>query len=266
MSKATPDGRRQAVQASRMNLWRLEWLRLFRTPRALALGAVFVAFGLIEPVFTKYQDRLLAHVGNGIRIYMPPPTPAAALSSYISQASVIGLVVVVSLAAGALSFDAHRGLATFLRTRVRGLWRLVAPRFTVNAAAAAIAYLLGSLAAWYETQVLIGSLPAAAMLGGILCGAVYLTFAVAVTTLAASIARSTLPAVAIALAVLLVLPVVGTFRSIENWLPSTLLRAPVDLVSGTHQLPHYLPTLAVTVAVTAVALTIAVRRLGAREI
>ena len=36
-----------------MSLWRLEWLRLVRTPRALALGAVYLSFGLIEPVLTK---------------------------------------------------------------------------------------------------------------------------------------------------------------------------------------------------------------------
>jgi len=57
-----------------MSLWRLEWLRLVRTPRALALGAVFVAIGLIEPVVTRYQNVLLAHVGNGVHVSGPPPT------------------------------------------------------------------------------------------------------------------------------------------------------------------------------------------------
>ncbi len=228
----------QAVRAGRMNLWRLEWLRLIRTPRALALGAVFIAFGLIEPVLTKYQNRLLAHVGNGVRIYVPPPTPPAALSSYIGQASQIGLIVVAVLAAGAFSFDARRGLATFLRTRIVSIWQLVMPRFAVHAAAAAMAYLLGTLAAWYETDLLIGSLPVAGTLAGILCGAAYLAFAVAVTALAASMARSTLATVGIALAVLLLLPTVGTFHAIANWLPSTLVNAPVGLVSGAHHLPH----------------------------
>jgi hypothetical protein len=69
--------------------------------------------------------------------------------------------LVVVIAAGAFTFDAHHGLATFLRTRVASIWQLVLPRFAVNAAAAAIAYLLGTLAAGYETDLLIGSLPAA---------------------------------------------------------------------------------------------------------
>jgi ABC-2 type transport system permease protein len=248
-----------------MNLWRLEWLRLIRTPRALALGAVFIAFGLIEPVLTKYQNKLLAHAGHGVRIYVPPATPAAALSSYIGEASQIGLIVVVVLAAGAFSFDSRRGLATFLRTRVASLWQLALPRFAVNAAAAAVGYLLGTLAAWYETQLLIGALPVAGMLAGVLCGSIYLAFAVAVTALAASVARGTLGTVGITLAILLALPIAGTFHTIDAWLPSTLVNAPVDLLTGAHHLPHYLPTFGVTIVGAAAALTLAVRRLAARE-
>jgi ABC-2 type transport system permease protein len=99
--------------------------------------------------------------------------------------------VVVVIAAGAFTFDAHHGLAIFLRTRVTGFWQLIAPRFTVNAAAAALAYVLGALAAWYETSLLIGAPAAGGMLAAMLCGAVYLGYAVAASTaaLAAAVLR-----------------------------------------------------------------------------
>jgi ABC-2 type transport system permease protein len=255
-----------AARIRRMTLWRLEWLRLTRTPRAVALGAVYVLLGLIQPVFTKYENKLLGHAGNGVRIYLPPPTPADGLNGYISEASLIGLIVVVVIAAGALSFDSRQGLATFLRTRVANISKLVAPRFAVSAAAAVAGYLLGTLAAWYETDLLIGSLPVSGMLAGILCGAAYLVFAVSLTTLAASLARSTLAIAGITLAVLLVLPIASTFHTIHDWFPSTLVNAPVDLVSGAHQLPHYIPALAVTAGGSVVALAIAVSRLRTREI
>jgi ABC-2 type transport system permease protein len=253
--------------AGRMSLWRLEWLRLVRTPRALALGAVFTFFGLLEPVLTRYQSQIFRHLGNGVEISFPPATPAAGIRSYVGELGGVGLVVVVVLAAGAFSFDAHPGLATFLRTRVGGSWQLLAPRFAVTAAAAAVAYLLGTLAAWYETELLIGSLPVAGVLAGILCGAVYLAFAVAVTALAASVVRGTLATVGVALVVLLVLPVAGALRRpLDQWLPTTLATAPVQLLEGTHRLAWYLPTIAATVAVGAAALGVAVLRLDAREI
>jgi ABC-2 type transport system permease protein len=104
------------------------------------------------------------------------------------------------------------------------------------------------------------------MLAGILCGAAYLAFAVAVTALAASMARGTLATVGITLVVMLLVPITGTLRPIDNWLPSTLATAPVDLLNGAHHLPHYLPAVAVTVAVGVAALAIAVLRLRTREI
>jgi ABC-2 type transport system permease protein len=104
------------------------------------------------------------------------------------------------------------------------------------------------------------------MLEGIACGAVYLTFAVAVTALAASMVRNTLATVGIALAALLLLPIAGTVHVVEPWLPTTLASAPGDLLTRAHPLSYYLPTFAVTVAAGAAALVVAVLRLRAREI
>jgi ABC-2 type transport system permease protein len=114
--------------------------------------------------------------------------------------------------------------------------------------------------------VLIGRLPAAAVLGGMGCGAVYMAFAVAVTALAASMVRSVLGTVAVALGIMLALPVAGLFHAISNWLPSALVNAPVDLANGTQHLAHFAPALLVTAAAGALALAVAVRRFRSREV
>jgi ABC-2 type transport system permease protein len=260
---STP-GTLQSGRSRRMSLWRLEWLRLTRTPRAVALAAIFLFIGLVEPVATNYENDLIGHLGHGARISLPPPTPADGLNSYVSEITLIGLIMVVAIAAGALSFDTRRGLSTFFRTRVASMWQLVIPRFAVCAAAAAVAYLLGTLGAWYETQVLIGPLPVGGVIEGILCGAVYLVFAVAVTAFAASLVRTVLGTVAVALAVLVGLPIASVFHPIASWLPSALVNAPAGLVSGT-DLSHFGPTLGTAIAGTAAALTIAVYRLRGRQ-
>ena len=249
-----------------MNLWRLEWLRLRRTPRALTMAAVFAFFGLLQPILTKYQSLLLGHVGNGVRISFPPATPAAGVSGYFGELAGTGLIVVVVIAAGAFTFDTHHGLAIFLRTRVTGSWRLIAPRYTVNAGAAGLAFVLGALAAWYETFLLIGAPAVGGMIAAMLCGVVYLGYAVAVTAFAATLVRGTLAAVGVALAVLFALPIAGIYRPIADWLPSALTSAPAALLSGTHHLSHYLPAFAVTVMASGAALAVAVLRLRAREI
>ena len=250
-----------------MGPWRLEWQRLTRTPRALALAAVYVIFGLGEPVLTKYLNNILNHAGGAqrLKISIPPPVPSDGINAYVGQVSTIGLIVVVVIAAGAFGFDSKQGLATFLRTRVSSMWQLITPRFVVNAAAAITAYVLGTLAAWYETNLLIGSLPVGAMLEGMLCAACYLAFAVALSAAAASVVKSTLGAVGLTVVLLLALPIAGLAHSIQNWLPSTLVSAPYDLITSTH-LSHYVPAIATALVAAALLLIGTAARLRSREV
>jgi ABC-2 type transport system permease protein len=257
---------RRTARAGRMSLWRLEWLRLVRTPRAVALGVVFAFIGLVEPVATRYESTIIGHLGGRAKVSVPAPTAPAALNSYVTEVTLIGLILVVAFAAGAMSFDTRHGLATFLRTRIGSIWQVVTPRFAVNAAAAIVAYLLGTLGAWYETEVLIGPLPAGGMLAGLLCGAVYFTFAVAVAALAAALVRSIIGATGTALAILILLPIASAIRPVARWLPSALVNAPVDLVNGTQQLTSFWPAIAVSVAASASALLLTARQLRRREI
>jgi ABC-2 type transport system permease protein len=247
-----------------MSAWRLERLRMTRTPRAIALGATYLTFGLLGPVTARYAQEILNRVEPGVQVIMPAPAPKDGIANYISQVSQTGLIVVVVITAGALSFDARRGLSTFLRTRT-STWQLTAPRFTINAAAAVTAYTLGTAAAWYETALLLGSPPAGPMVAGLLCGAVYLVFAVATATAAASVARSTLGTIGITLGVLLALPVLGLAGPLHPWLPSTLVTAPVALLDGS-ALSDYLPALAIAAASTVLLLAAATSRFGRREV
>jgi ABC-2 type transport system permease protein len=253
-------------RAGGMSLWRLEWLRLVRTPRALALGLVFAFTGLVEPVAARYESTIIGHLGGGARVSVPAPTAAGALSSYVTEVTLIGLILVVGFAAGAMSFDTRPGLATFLRTRLTSIWQVVTPRFAVNAVAAILAYLLGTLCAWYETQVLIGPLPPGGMVAGLLCGAVYFTFAVAVAAFAAALVRSTIGAIGTALAFLILLPVADVIRPVSRWLPSALVSAPADLVNGSERLSYFWPAIAVSAAASTVALVLTARQLRRREI
>ena len=124
--------------------------------------------------------------------------------------------------------------------------------------------MLGSLGAWYETQVLIGPLPPGGMLAGMLCGVVYFILAIAVAAVASALVRSTIGAVGIALGLLILLPIASA-------IPDRQLAAeraggrPGELVNGSYQLPHYGPALAVSVVAVVAALAAAVR-LRRREI
>jgi ABC-2 type transport system permease protein len=103
------------------------------------------------------------------------------------------------------------------------------------------------------------------MLEGMLCAACYLAFAVALSAAAASVVRNTLGAVGLTVVVLLALPVAALAHSIQNWLPSALVTAPVSVIDGTH-LTHYLPAIGTAVVATALLLVGSAARLGSREV
>ncbi len=248
-----------------MNLWRLEWLRLTRTRRWLALVGVYLFFGLLGPLSARYLAEIVERFGGGVEVTFPDPVPADGMTQYVSNAAQVGVLVAVVVAAGALAFDAKPEMGVFLRTRVRSVYDILVPRYTVSLLAVLVSYALGALAAWYETAVLIGGLPAGAMFAGIGFGMLYLAFAVAVVAAAASRTGGVLGAVIVTILVLLGMPLLGLVDVIGRWLPSHLVGA-LDGIPRGGDSADYLPAAAVTLALIPSLLWLAVRWSRAREL
>lgn len=248
-----------------MSLWRLEWLRLLRTRSWIALAAVFLFFGLLGPITARYMEQILQRFAGEVSVILPPPTPASGLEQYLGNVMQIGLLVVLAVAAGALAFDQPVERAAFYRSRVRCVGRLLAPRVAVVTLATIAAFVVGTLGAWYETVVLLGDLPAGAMLLGMLLTSLYLAFAVAVTAAAASFVRTPLAIVPIAAGVLIAVPLLGLLGALRDWLPSVLLGSLVGLVVGVPPVEYLRPAL-VTLGAAAGLLWLAAARLERREL
>lgn len=248
---------------TRIGLWRLEVIRLIRTRRWIALATVFVGFGLAGPLAVRYMDKLLAQADPRIVIKVPPPTPADGMASFLGNATQLGVLTLVLIAAAALCVDAKPGLSIFYRTRVRRRSDLVLPRYTVIAASGVLTYLAGWGAAWYETAVLIGSPEVGRTLVAALPLLLYLVFVVAVVSAVASLLRGVLATVGVSLAVLLGLPALGLISSVRPWLPSALTDASRALLNGGHD---WSSAAVGTVVVTTGLLTLACNLAGRREI
>jgi len=226
-----------------VSLWRLEILRLSRTRRWVALVGVYVLFGFVGPLMTRYMEQFLSALGNslqGVNITLPAPTAPAALESFTKNATQVGTIVVVVVAAGALAFDAVPEMGSFLRTRIPQVTRILLPRYVVTMIASALAFMLGVLTAWYETWALIGPVEAAPIAAGIAYGVIYIALVVAVVAATAQWFRTVLPAVMAALVILLLMPTLGLVTAIANWVPSRLASALPELAAG-QAASDYLP-------------------------
>ncbi|HZM83952.1 MAG TPA: hypothetical protein VFC19_50180 [Candidatus Limnocylindrales bacterium] len=251
-----------------MSLWRLEWLRLLRTHRLLAVVLVYLFFGLTGPLTVRYLENLLGALGTGgAQVQFPTPTPADGIAQFTRNASQIGLLVVVLVAAAALAFDSRREMAVFLRSRITKVYKIVLTAYAMSAAAAVSGFALGMLAAWYETAVLLGSVAVADMLLGTLLGAVFLAFAVAVVALSAAVARGTLATAGTSLGILLTMAIVAGLggQVTGRWMPTTLSGATADLMLAGRP-GDYLPATVVTLVATVACLAGAVALTRRREL
>ncbi|MFP3914751.1 MAG: hypothetical protein ACLFWM_07730 [Actinomycetota bacterium] len=252
-----------------MSLWKLEWLRLIRTKRWIALVGVFLFFGLLGPFSARYLSEIISLAGGeleGATVELPPPVPADGLTQYVSNVVQVGTLVAVVVAAGALAFDAIPEMGVFLRTRVRDVSRILKPRVVMTTGAVVAAFLVGTVAAWYETWILIGPPDPGAVLIGTGLSSLFLVFVVALVAAVAGRARTVLGTVMVSIVILLVMPVIGLFDDLGRWIPGHLAGALGALPAGATQASDYLPAAGVTVAATIALLWLAVRFARVREL
>jgi ABC-2 type transport system permease protein len=245
-----------------MGAWRLELLRVWRTRRVVALAATFLVIGLGSPVLTYELPELAKHPGNGVRIIAPKPTAADGIAGYASNVAQLGTLVVVVVAAATLAIDARPAVAAFYRTRARRPALLVLPRYAVVTAASVAMLALGTLAAWYQTAVLLGHVPAADLAAGLALEALWLCFVTGVVAVFTSAVRGVLGVVGGSIALLLVLALLGGVHSLSSWLPTRLAGSGADLLR--HPAGDVWHAALVAAAATVAALWLAVSRQGAR--
>ena len=248
-----------------MTLWRVEWLRLVRTHRLWVVLGIYVFFGVTGPLSARYLPEIIGRFAGDVQVTLPDPTPAAGMAQFASNAGQLGLLAVLVVAAGALTFDARPPWSAFLRTRVPRLLDLVLPRVVVSAALAILALALGAGVAVATTTALIGAPDLVGVLLGVVFGAVYLALAVAVVAAVASVARTAVTTVLGSVGVLLALPLLQLVPTLGAWSPSRLLGAGDALLAGT-PVGDLVPALVVALALLPVLVLGACARLATREV
>lgn len=214
-----------------MSIWRLEWLRAWRTRRIVALGAIFLILGLGSPVLTYYLPEIVKNSNNsGVQIVVPKQTAADGIRSFTGNLAQLGTLVVAIVASASLAFDAQPALSAFYRTRLRSSARLVLPRMAVVDGATAAMLALGFLGAWYETTVLLGSVSALGILAGFAVTSLWFCFVISIVAAVASVLRSVLAVAGTSTGLLLALSLMGSLSSRFDWLPTKLAGSAADVV------------------------------------
>lgn len=256
---APPRGRRP------LGLWRLEVLRVTRTRRWLLLILGFPVLGALGPVVVRYIDDILDVLGaDGVT---PPENLGASdgMAAYLEVSGQVGMLVALGMAAAAMAVDHRSGLAAFYRTRTRRAWELVLPRWTVAAAAVCIANAVATGIVWIELHGLFGSVSDRLIFYAALFNMLYLLMALGMVAGAAAFLRRPVAIFGAALLALILQPLPRLWRPMRDWEPSGLGGAGVKLLEGSDTPADYAASSLVAVLLTAALLTLAVWRIGRRE-
>ena len=207
-----------------LGAWKLEWIRMWRTKRIVAVVATFVLLGLAGPIALHYLPELIkAGSKNGAPVpVLPKVQPVQGIANLGSNISSIGSLIVAIVTASTLGLDSNRSIAAFYRSRVRNPVALIMPRMASSAAIAIAALALGALGAWYETEVLLGHVPVAPLAAGFLFESLWLCLVVGVTAFYASVLRSVAGAAGASVATLLVTALLSAVPHLSPWLPTRL--------------------------------------------
>lgn len=246
-----------------MNLWRLEWLRLWRTQRLLILLAVFGSFGALGPLTARYLPEIMDSIGEDAVGALPPMTPPDGITQYLGNAIQIGMLAVAFVAAAALAFDAKAEIAVFLRTRA-SVRDIFIPRFVVAAAASVAAFAVGMVIAYVGTGLLLEWLDVGPVIIGSLLFMLYLVFAVAVVGVVASFLRSVPGTALVSVGALIILGLLSIVDVAAPWLPGALVGAIDSLIRGGEF--DYWRSVVVTIVLIGGMVAFSIRRLESREV
>lgn len=138
-------------------LFQKEWREHLRNFKIFWIPAVFVLFGILEPVTNYFLPQLLDSVGNlpdGAVIQIPEPEPEQILTAVLGQYQFIGMLVLVLAFMGMIAGERKSGTATLLYVRPLSFWAYFMSKWSMAALISLASLWAGLLAAYYYTMVL----------------------------------------------------------------------------------------------------------------
>ena len=215
-----------AIAEQWLLLFRKEMLELSRTYKWIWVPCVFVLLGIMQPVTSYYMPQILETAGGlpeGAVIVIPPPTGAYVLTETLGNFGMIGLLVLVLAAMGAVSGERAAGAATLVLVRPVRFASYITAKWAAFALLAAASLALGIGASWYYTHLLIENVPLPAVLQSAVFYAMWLALVIAAVVFYSTVLKAPSAAAFLTLVSVAALSVLTSLlKGIMGWSPARL--------------------------------------------
>lgn len=203
-----------------------ELLELYRSLKLLWVPLVFAALGIMQPVTTYFMPVLLEKAGNlpeGSVFEIPLPSGAQVMAETLSQFGTIGALILVLVFMGTVSGERNSGSASMILVKPVSTFSYLLSKWTSMNLLGILSLLVGYLASWYYTWLLIEGVPLAAFVSSFLLYALWLSLLLTLTLLLSTCLRSASGAASAALGSGLLLTLLSNLLpKYAGWLPGAL--------------------------------------------
>lgn len=174
-------------------LFKKEWIEMTRNFKILWIPLVFILLGIMQPVTSYYLPEIIKAAGElpeGAVFDIPVPTPQEVLVQTFGQYSQIGILVLVLAFMGIVAAEKNSGVSDIILVKPVSFANYITAKWVSIAIMTLGSFLLGILASWYYTGVLIGDVEFGELMKGSLVYGTWLVFLVTVTLLLSSLFKS----------------------------------------------------------------------------
>lgn len=202
-----------------------EFLYLWRTWRIVIISAVFLVFGILSPLLTKFTPQLLSAV-EGAEMFadlIPEMTLVDSFNSHIETMTQFGFIVVILVGMGAVAGEKERGSAGLVLSKPLSRAIFITSKFISQAVLYLLAVLIAFAAGYYYTRILFGDFQVGVFLSINALLLLWVLVFASVTLLGSTLGNSTGAAAGFALGGSLLLILMGSLPNIGALLPNGLL-------------------------------------------
>ncbi|MFS0821373.1 ABC transporter permease [Bacillus sp. 1P02SD] len=207
-------------------LFKKEWIEMTRNFKILWIPLVFILLGIMQPVTSYYLPEIIKAAGElpeGAVFEMPIPSPQEVIVQTFGQYSQIGILVLVLAFMGIVAAEKNSGVSEIILVKPVSFANYITAKWASIVLMTVGSFLVGILASWYYTGVLIGDIGFGELMKGSLVYGTWLVFLVTVTLLLSSLFKSNLIVAFVSLLVAIGLSAITSLLSKwMTWSPARL--------------------------------------------
>lgn len=238
---------------------RKELIEGIRNYKAIILIAVFVIFGIMNPLFAKLMPELLSSLGgDGFAIQVPDPTALDSWTQFFKNVSQMGFLVLLILYSGIISSEISKG--TLINMLTKGLSRttVILAKYSMLILTWTLSYALCLLVTWGYTVYLFPDNNADNLVFAVVILWLFGVLLISIQTLAAASTKSNYACLLATGAAIVVMFVVSIVPAAHNYNPLSLATDSSALMASALNPSDLISAIVISVALSLACLVAAI--------